>query len=354
VPLSVAPNTGFTGSVPMSPTATPDAVSPCGANPGMWCDTTYSLTHTVWLSKLAQSVLGPAVAILVIVVVAVLLRWAVHRAITKMAGDAATGRVPALLRPLKERAAGRLQGSGLSERRAQRARTIGSLLKSVASLVIYGIAFVLALTKLGINVAPIIASAGVVGVAVGFGAQNLVKDFLSGIFMMLEDQYGVGDVIDCGTASGTVEAVGLRITTLRDVEGTVWYVRNGIITAVGNSTQRFAVAVVDVPIGYSSDIEQAGEIAEKAARDAVARLPLSEDVLDQVEMLGVQSLTHEAITLRVTVKTKPGRQFAVRRALTAELIGALDAAGVPAPMAAVLPSPLPAHSGPANGTRADG
>ena len=125
------------------------------------------------------------------------------------------------------------------------------------------------LGEFGVDLAPILASAGIVGVAIGFGAQNLVKDFLSGMFMMLEDQYGVGDIVDLGQASGTVEAVGLRITTLRDVNGTVWYVRNGEILRVGNKSQGFAVAVVDVPVAHGTDVAEASEAAARVAQERV-------------------------------------------------------------------------------------
>ncbi|HVV14366.1 mechanosensitive ion channel family protein [Amycolatopsis sp.] len=276
--------------------------------------------------------LTPLINIVAIVVVAVLLRWLVHRLITRMTTGISSGRMPAILRP------SRAGVSSSSERRAQRARTVGSLLRSVASFLIYGIAFILVLSKLGINIAPILASAGVVGVAVGFGAQNLVKDFLSGIFMMLEDQYGVGDVVDLGDATGTVEMVGLRITTVRDVSGTVWYVRNGTISAVGNSTQRFGVAVVDIPVGYGADVDRAIEIAGQAARETVERSPVADDVLGDVEILGAQDLTQAAITIRLTVTTKPGRQWAVRRALTADVKMALDTAGIAAPLTAISPN----------------
>jgi small conductance mechanosensitive channel len=281
------------------------------------------------VAQTSQALLTPAIGIAGIVVVAVLLRWLVHRVITRMTSGMAEGRMPTVLRPLSHRSG----TATTSERRAQRARTVGSLLQSVASFVVYGVAFVLVLSKLGINIAPIIASAGVIGVAVGFGAQNLIKDFLSGIFMMLEDQYGVGDVVDLGDAAGTVEMVGLRITTVRDVAGTVWYVRNGTITAVGNSTQRFGVAVVDIPIGYTADVDLALQIVGEAARQTVARSPLAEDVLGDVEILGAQDLSQAAITLRLTVTTKPGRQWAVRRALTADVKMALDTAGIAAPLA---------------------
>ncbi|NKQ55809.1 mechanosensitive ion channel [Amycolatopsis sp. K13G38] len=279
------------------------------------------MPHTV------LDILKPLLGILAILVGAYLTRWLAHRLIDRMTTGIAEGRISSLLhRPI----------TTTSERRAQRARTVGSLLRSVASFVIYGIATILALSKLGINIAPILASAGVVGVAVGFGAQNLIKDFLSGIFMMLEDQYGVGDVVDLGDAAGTVEMIGLRITTVRDIDGTLWYVRNGTISAVGNSTQRFGVAVVDIPIGYTADVDRALEIAAQTARVTVEHL--KDDVLGEVELLGAQELSQASITIRLTVTTKPGRQWAVRRALMADVKMALDTAGIAAPLTAFTPS----------------
>src|SRR4029077_3961131 len=138
-----------------------------------------------------------------------------------------------------------------SERRRQRAEALGSVLRSFVSVTIFSIAIMLILGELGVNLAPLIASAGIAGVALGFGAQNLVKDFITGLFMLLEDQYGVGDVVDVGEASGTVEAVGLRITTIRDARGVLWYIRNGEIVRVGNRSQGWALVVVDVPVGFA-------------------------------------------------------------------------------------------------------
>lgn len=119
----------------------------------------------------------------------------------------------------------------------QRSRSINQLLRSIISVTVWTIAGIMVLSNLGIDVAPILASAGVVGVALGFGAQTLVKDFLAGIFMILEDQYGIGDVIDVGPAVGTVEEIGLRVTRLRDDEGIVWYMRNGEVLRVANRSQ---------------------------------------------------------------------------------------------------------------------
>ena len=154
----------------------------------------------------------------------------------------------------------------------QRAETIASVLRSTVTAVVGTIAFIEILGTLGINLGPIVASAGIVGVALGFGAQNLVKDFLSGIFMILEDQYGVGDVIDLGVgdANGTVEAVGLRITRLRDVKGQVWHVRNGEVVRVGNKSQGWSRAVLDVPVAYGNDVAEASAVIKRRRRRAVA------------------------------------------------------------------------------------
>jgi moderate conductance mechanosensitive channel len=194
------------------------------------------------------------------------------------------------------------------------------------------------MAEFGLNLGPILASAGIVGIAIGFGAQNLVRDFLSGMFMLLEDQYGVGDVVDVGQASGTVEAVGLRITTVRDVRGTVWHVRNGAIERVGNKSQGYAVAVVDLPLAHTADIELATEIAARVAGEAAQEEDVAQRLLEPPEVLGVETLTVEGMTLRVTAKTRPGQQWAVQRALNAAITAAFDQAGLARPYAAAPPN----------------
>jgi moderate conductance mechanosensitive channel len=164
------------------------------------------------------------------------LRWLLHRVINRMARRTAGGTVPGVL-ARSRRATKFVEDNLLSERRQQRAETMASLLRSVATTVLSTVLVVMVLAQLGFDILPIVASASIIGVALGFGAQTLVKDFLSGIFMILEDQYGVGDFIDMDKASGTVEAVGLRVTRLRDNDGTIWYVRNGEVMRVGNLSQ---------------------------------------------------------------------------------------------------------------------
>ena len=219
-----------------------------------------------------------------------------------------------------------------SERSEQRTRTVGSLLRYVATIAIYTIAILMALAELGLSIAPLLASAGIIGVALGFGAQSLVKDFLSGIFMLLEDQYGVGDVVDLGEASGTVERVTLRVTAVRGIDGTVWYVPNGEIRRVGNKSQRWSRIVLDVEVAYDTDIERASEVIKRAA-DALWKDPEpGATVIEEPELWGVENLGPNAIMLRLAVKTRPGEQMAVGRALRARLKTALDETGIAAPI----------------------
>ncbi|RZQ59725.1 mechanosensitive ion channel family protein [Amycolatopsis suaedae] len=312
-----------------SPPAQP---TPCIHDADTWCSSIYRLTGNEWLAESASWLIEKPAKILLIVVIAVVVRLLVRKLIdrlTRLPGDSA--KLPALLGPLRERAP-EILGPLVMERRRQRAKTIGSVLKSVTTLVVYGLAFALVLDQLGVNLTPIIASAGIVGVALGFGAQNLVRDFLSGMFMMLEDQYGVGDVVDVGEAVGTVEAVGLRITTLRDINGTVWYVRNGEVLRVGNSSQGYAVAVVDVPLSYNSDVDRATTLLSEVATEAMGVDSIAADVLEDPEVLGVEAVTPEGIQLRLTIKVRPGRQWAVQRALRARIMSALEDAGFEPPL----------------------
>lgn len=272
------------------------------------------------------------IEIAVYVVVALVLRFVLHRMIDRATRDRPDAE-PRLLRPLKERLPAGARGAVAAQRRAQRARTIGSVLKSGVSIVTLTWCVLQILTVFSVNVAPLVASAGVVGVALGFGAQNLVRDFLTGMFMLLEDQYGVGDIIDVGEAVGTVETVGLRVTTIRDLGGTLWYCRNGEIARVGNMSQGHAVAVVDLPISHSAAVPAATEIALTAAIEASEDDVIADAVLERPQMLGVNSVTAEAVMLRLTARVKPGQQWAVQRHLTQAVLTAFDEHDIAAPLA---------------------
>jgi moderate conductance mechanosensitive channel len=317
------------------------AAPDCTQEEGSWCERVYRLTGNDMLARYADAVVGTGLRILLIVVLAVAVRLMAHRAINRLTQATAEGPPAGLLRPLQERAPESWRGTGLLwRRRSQRARTIGSVLRSATTLVVGGVAITLIVGELGINLGPIIASAGILGIALGFGAQNLVKDFLSGMFMMVEDQYGVGDVVDLGEATGTVEAVGLRVTTLRDVKGTVWYVRNGEVMRVGNSSQGYSVAVVDLPIGHQADIPEATELASRTAAElTVEGGALAPDVLEPPEVLGIESIRSDGVTLRITTKVHPGRQWTVQRALLAGIKAAFAEAGIPPPTSAGLIAP---------------
>lgn len=224
-------------------------------------------------------------------------------------------------------------------RRDARIRTLGTVTSSAITLFVWLWAIIASLSELGVNVAPIIASAGVVGVALGFGAQSLVKDFLSGIFMLIEDQYGVGDVIDVGEFSGTVEDVSLRLTTLRDVDGTLWFVRNGEILRVGNFSQGYAVARIDVPIAHDNDIALAKDTLLTTARAVAAEDDIKAQLLEDPVLDGVNSVAIDHLVLRVRMKTKPGQQWFVQREMLARVLPALAEAGIKPPHAYRRPFP---------------
>ncbi len=182
------------------------------------------------------------------------------------------------------------------------------------------------------NVAPILASAGVLGLAIGFGAQNLVKDFLSGVMMMVEDQYGVGDAVDLGEAIGTVEAVGLRVTRVRDVDGTVWYVRNGEILRVGNQSQNWARTVLDISVSYSEDLARVRAVLTEVAHSLWDDEDYRDIIIEEPEVWGVQNLGPEAVVVRVTLKTAPMEQWNVAREMRERIKARFDHEGIVMPL----------------------
>jgi small conductance mechanosensitive channel len=257
------------------------------------------------------------IRVVAIIVVALILRAILHRMIGR-AVRPVRGEVPRLLRPFKEKLENSsfLESAGLlSERRAQRAATLGSVLKSATSITIFAVTFLLILGELQINLAPFLAGTSIVGVALGFGAQNIVKDFLAGIFMLLEDQYGVGDVIDFQLASGTVEAVGLRVTRLRDVNGTVWYARNGEVLRVGNKSQGFAQVVLDIPLDAWADVDRATEAMRSVSAEMAEEDDWASVFLSKPEVQGVESMTREETVIRLVAKVRPLEQWRTAREL---------------------------------------
>jgi small conductance mechanosensitive channel len=292
----------------------------CVEDPTTLCAKVYDWFGLDWLAANADALIAKPARILLIVVLAAVVRALIHRGVRRLTDRTATGAMPTILRPLRNRVQ---QNSDvieqITERRSQRAEAIGSVLRSFTSFVVLGIAVVLVLGELGINLAPIVASAGVVGVALGFGAQNLIKDFIAGIGIILEDQYGVGDVVDLGEASGTVEAVGLRITRLRDVNGVVWYVRNGEVLRVGNKSQGYAQVVIDMPVAHDTDLEHARTVMQDVADAMYADDDWADVLLAEPESLGVEHITPEGVTLRLVVRSTNVDQWRVGRELRMRL-----------------------------------
>ena len=364
----------------------------CGDNPGFACRLVWDLSHDGRAAQVtSQFVAGPVhllLRVLFVLLLALLIRFVAYRLINRLteratrtllpqfrngaarrrdAAAAAGGQVTAAEAaavaeanssvPAEEReaaggrggarngadsppeiaaAAAQAERTLIDERRKQRVRALGSVLRSAASVTIFSIAGLTILGDLGINLAPLLASAGVVGIAIGFGAQNLVRDYLSGIFMLVEDQYGVGDVITVGDATGTVETVTLRITRLRSVNGIVWHIRNGAIEKVGNESQGWARAVLDFPVPYTADLATIRALLADAAEGMWNEPVWRTVMIEKPEVWGAQQVDMTpppTVTMRVVVKTAPLRQWEVEREMRARVKAALDAAGIRPPSA---------------------
>lgn len=276
-----------------------------------------------WLDDTAA---GQVATILLIVLVALLARALWGRFVERTTNALTMSQ---LSRRLATTAVG--SDDAALERYRARAHAVSRLLKSVGTFVIFVVAVLVLLARVGFNVAPLLASAGVAGLAIGFGAQAIIRDFLSGVFMITENQYGIGDTITVNAVTGTVEDVGLRITRLRDVEGTLWYVANGSVTVVGNHSQGWSVAVVDIPVPYGADLERVHEVLGGTAMSMQSDDEWSQRVLDDEVQVAAESMTALAVTFRIRMHTRAGQQLAVGRELRIRALSALEAAGVPTP-----------------------
>jgi small-conductance mechanosensitive channel len=364
----------------------------CGDNPGLACRLVWNLSHdgraAQWTSQFVAGPVHLLLRILFVLLLALLIRFVAYHLINRLTERATRTLLPQFRNgatrrrdaaaaeggqvtpteaaavaeanssvPAEEREAAGGRGGGpivadsppeiaaaaaqaertlIDERRQQRVRALGSVLRSAASVTIFSIAGLTILGDLGVNLAPLLASAGVVGIAIGFGAQNLVRDYLSGIFMLVEDQFGVGDVITVGDATGTVETVTLRITRLRSVNGIVWHIRNGAIEKVGNESQGWARAVLDFPVPYTADLVTIRALLADAVESMWNEPVWRSVMIEKPEVWGAQRVDMAApptVTVRVVVKTAPLRQWEVEREMRARVKAALDAAGIRPPSA---------------------
>ncbi|HKX75580.1 MAG TPA: mechanosensitive ion channel family protein [Acidimicrobiia bacterium] len=323
-----------------------DLAEACGSDPTATCRFVYGLTENTSLAQTADLLFRPFKAVLILAAAVILvriLRRLIDRTVARVTAMQARQALeidsedvpneqdspPRTRQLLSLRRAER--AAIIVERGRQRAETIGAVLKNTAAVFMYAVATLVALGEFNINLGPLLASAGIVGVALGFGAQSLVKDFLSGVFMFLEDQYGVGDVVDVGEASGVVEAISLRTTRIRDVNGTLWFVPNGEIRRVGNKSQQWARAVLDVEVAYNTDLSKAMRVIKEVA-DQLWREGLDEaTITEEPEIWGVESFGENSIVIRLAIKTEAGEQWATARMVRQRLKEAFDREGIEIP-----------------------
>jgi small conductance mechanosensitive channel len=296
------------------------AESPCDDGAQV-CDLAWKLSGSRWFAEWSDVLIGTPLAVLGLVLLGLVIRWLLHKVVDRIANRAEKGVLP-------DRA-----DTAVAARRKQRAATMSGVLKSIVTFIVVAVVGTMVLSELGVDIAPIIASAGIIGIALGFGAQSLVKDFLAGIFIFIEDQYGVGDVVDLGEAIGTVEVVTLRMTRLRDINGTVWYVPNGEIVRVGNQSQNWARAVIDVGVGYGEDLARVQQVLREISHDMWEDEDYRGIIIEEPEVTGVEMLAADSVTIRVMVKTAPLEQWAVARALRQRIKARFDHEGIEIPFA---------------------
>jgi small conductance mechanosensitive channel len=320
------------GIVVAQATNDPGLVQACGpkAEQGWICSTVYRITGDDHAAQIADALSKPIRVVVILLVawlVVAIARRFISHLVVKMSGG---------VEKLVTRTPGVSfvdTGPMSQARRVQRAETVGAVLRSIVSIIVWTIAIFTALEVLGVSLGPLLATAGVAGIAIAFGAQSLVKDFLTGMFMLVEDQFAVGDVVDLGVATGTVEGISLRTTRLRDVDGVVWHVPNGTILRVGNKSQQWSRAVVDIPVAYEADLAQATDVIREVAEALSRDEQYQDSILAEPNVLGVESMAPGRVLIRVVIRTQPQEELRVGRELRLRVKAALDAAGIAAPAA---------------------
>lgn len=315
--------------------STAELYETCSTTPSTVCRFVYEQTDSRTLASLSETLTTTGLRILLIVVVALILRRIVNKHSPRIISSVIT-RQEAVDRELADADGGLTDEQQIElnlrrERARQRSATLGQLISSIAGGLIIFLAALTILGELGVNLAPIVASAGVAGIALGFGAQQVVKDFLAGIFIVMEDEYGVGDVVDTGHATGIVERLTLRVTQLRDVDGTVWYVPNGEIHRVGNRSQLWARAVLDIEVSYDTDVDVAAEVLLRVANEVWRDDLPDRSIIAEPEFWGVERFGADGVALRLVVKTEPTEQWAVARELRGRIKKEFDALGIEIP-----------------------
>ncbi len=238
-----------------------------------------------------------------------------------------------LLRFFTRRIIRRIERPGEDEKREWelRAKTLARITNNFISIAIVTVAAFLILAEVGIQIGPLLAAAGIAGLAIGFGAQSLVKDFLSGFFILLENQYRVGDVIKVGDLSGTVEKMTLRITALRDIQGIIHFIPNGEIKSVSNMTYHWSRMLVEVGVAYKENVDKVIETLKALCTEFYADEPWTTDLLEEPQVTGVEALADSQVTIRVTAKTKPLKQWDAMREFRRKVKNRFDELGIEIP-----------------------
>jgi small-conductance mechanosensitive channel len=306
--------------------APPDGV--CGPQTRVVCAWVYDLPGgDATAAAVADWLLGRPIAIGGVLLGGWVLRWLVRRlvgrGVNRVLAQAPVLRLTATSAP---GANGHLPWD--EARRTERARAVATAVSSTLSALVWVVTVIAVAGILGLDVGPILASAGLAGVAIAFGAQSLIRDLLAGVFILLEDHFAIGDEVDLGEAFGVVERMTLRETVLRDLDGTVWHVRNGEIDRVGNHSQVWSAAMVDVTVAHGTDLAGARTVLTAVATEIAARAPFDQEVLEPPEVLGVEALSADGVTLRLLVKTLAGRQFGLQRALLEHIAESFRAHGI--------------------------
>lgn len=297
----------------------------CKDNPSWICTHVKDLTGSDFWAGAADWFVQRPLTVLLIALLAWITNRVVRRLIKRSTERMLEPSKRSTVRWLRDKSpSALLRTEAVSLRTEARVHTLSSVFRGIASTIIWFIAICWILGVLEVNLGPVLATVSIAGVALGFGAQYLVRDFLSGIFMVVEDQFGVGDIVDLGEAKGVVEKITLRATRVRDVNGVVWHVPNGQVTRVANKSQEWARAVLDLEVGYDCDVERAQEVIQATAEALAADEEWMADIIDSPEVWGIENFTEKGVAIRLVIKTQPASQFGVMRELRGRLKVALE------------------------------
>jgi len=308
-------------------------IEACGEEPGRICRWVFDQTDNQFLATATEWVVSRPMKVVLIALGAWIVSRLTRRGVRTMAERVMATSTSSRLAKLRAQGPVKLlEAADENKRSLARANTLTSVLTSVTTAAVWAVAGLMMLGVFDIDIGPLIAGAGIAGVAIGFGSQTIVKDFMSGLFMLVEDQFGVGDIINVGDVTGTVESVSLRTTTIRDVSGTVWHVPNGEIARVANFSQIWSRALLDIEVAYETDLRFAEGVIQRVADEMWDDPEWGDDeLMEAPEVWGIQSLGASGIAIRLVVKTEPSVQWKVERELRLRIKEAFDEAGIEIP-----------------------